>query len=167
MNVTSFGPFDPVICPSCNAETHVKKDFGTYRLEQAGHPQVFEACRTAMTRLGIEAPQEVSIHRVGTPATSASMASLLVTRLASPSQMMMRAELIALVEDALEKMDPIDREILALRHFEELRNGEVAEVLGLKEAAASNRYVRALGRLRDVLEQLPEFLDSPDSNPKQ
>ena len=108
--------------------------------------------------------QEVSIHRAGAPATSASMASLLVARLATPSQLMMRAELIALVEIALEKMDPVDREILALRHFEELRNSEVAEVLGLKEAAASNRYVRALVRLRDALEQLPEFLEGPEPN---
>ena len=65
---------------------------------------------------------------------------------------------------ALDQMDPIDREILALRHFEELRNSEVAEILGLKEAAASNRYVRALMRLRDTLEQVPGFFDGPESN---
>ena len=103
--------------------------------------------------------QEVSIHRPLATATSMSMASLLVAHWASPSQAAMRDELIAMVESALEKMDPIDREILALRHFEELRNGEVAEVLGLKEAAASNRYVRALSRLRDALEHIPGFFD--------
>ena len=48
-------------------------------------------------------------------------------------------------------MDPIDREILALRHFEELNNSETAAVLGLHKAAASNRYVRALRRLKEVL----------------
>ena len=108
--------------------------------------------------------QEVSINRFAAAATSASMASLLVARLASPSQLVMRAEMIALVEMALEQMDPIDREILALRHFEELRNHEVAEILGLKEAAASNRYVRALTRLRDALEQVPGFFDGPESS---
>ena len=104
-----------------------------------------------------DARQEISIHRRMAAATSASMAALLVARLASPSQMAMRAELVEQIENALEKMDAVDREVLALRHFEELRNGEVAEVLGLKPAAASNRYVRALSRLRDVLEEMPGF----------
>jgi RNA polymerase sigma-70 factor (ECF subfamily) len=108
--------------------------------------------------------QEVSICRIAPGASSASMASLLVARLASPSQLVMRAEMIALVEMTLDQMDPIDREVLALRHFEELRNHEVAEVLGLKEAAASNRYVRALMRLRDALEQVPGFFDGSESN---
>ena len=40
-------------------------------------------------------------------------------------------------------MEPMDREVLALRHFEELSNGEVALVLGLSKTAASNRYMRA------------------------
>ncbi len=104
-----------------------------------------------------DAKQDISIHRQLAAGTSASMAALLVARLASPSQMAMRIELVEQIEDALETMDPIDREVLALRHFEELRNGEVAEVLGLKPAAASNRYVRALSRLRDVLEGIPGF----------
>jgi RNA polymerase sigma-70 factor (ECF subfamily) len=54
-------------------------------------------------------------------------------------------------------MDPIDREVLALRHFEELTNSEVAEVLGIQQKAASIRYVRAVKRLGKILEQLPEF----------
>jgi RNA polymerase sigma-70 factor (ECF subfamily) len=54
-------------------------------------------------------------------------------------------------------MDPIDQEVLALRHFEELTNGEVAEVLGIQVKAASIRYVRALKRLQEVLSQLPGF----------
>jgi RNA polymerase sigma-70 factor, ECF subfamily len=106
--------------------------------------------------------QEISIDRLRSAATSASMASLLVAQLVSPSQLVIRAEMISQVELALDGMDPIDREVLALRHFEELRNGEVAEVLGLKEAAASNRYVRALTRLRDALEQVPGFFDGAD-----
>ena len=69
----------------------------------------------------------------------------------------MQAELAAKIEMALESMDEIDREIIAMRHFEELRNCEVAEALGIKEAAASNRYMRALARLREVIEELPGF----------
>lgn len=103
--------------------------------------------------------QEVSINRRSMAASSASMAFQLATHLASPSQLAMRAEMVSQIETALESMDPIDREVLALRHFEEMRNSEVAEVLNIKEAAASNRYVRALSRLREVLKKLPDFLE--------
>jgi RNA polymerase sigma-70 factor (ECF subfamily) len=48
-------------------------------------------------------------------------------------------------------MDEIDREVLLLRHFEELSNKEAAAVLGIQENAASNRYVRALTRLKGHL----------------
>jgi RNA polymerase sigma-70 factor, ECF subfamily len=50
--------------------------------------------------------------------------------------------------------------VLTLRHFEELSNGETARVLGIQKSAASNRYVRALGRLRKVLSDMPGFFDS-------
>ena len=57
------------------------------------------------------------------------------------------------------RMNPIDREILALRHFEQLTNLETAQVLGLKEATASQRYGRALLRLKDLLLSLPGFTE--------
>ena len=57
--------------------------------------------------------------------------------------------------DALEAMDPIDREILALRHLEELTNAEAARTLGLSEAAAVPGYIRAVRRLKDALRALP------------
>jgi RNA polymerase sigma-70 factor (ECF subfamily) len=58
---------------------------------------------------------------------------------------------------AIDEMDPIDREVLALRHFEELTNSEVAEELGIQQKAASIRYVRALRRLKDLLGGIPGF----------
>ena len=63
----------------------------------------------------------------------------------------MRDELLSDLREALDDMDEIDREVLALRHFEELTNNEVAQVLGIQKSAASNRYIRALKRLREVL----------------
>ena len=92
-------------------------------------------------------------------ATSASLAIHLVGHQTSPSQAAARAELLSQVEQAMESMDPIDREVLALRHFEELTNGEVAEVLGIQQKAASIRYVRAMRRLKTVLERVPGFFD--------
>ena len=52
-------------------------------------------------------------------------------------------------------MDPIDREVLALRHFEHLSNDETALLLGLRKSAASNRYIRALKRLKEILSSIP------------
>ena len=102
-----------------------------------------------------DARQEVSIHG-GAPGTmsSTALAAQLVGHLTSPSQMVLRAELMDRVEAGLQQMDAMDREVLVLRHFEELTNNEVAEVLKISKAAASNRYVRALGRLRSVLTEV-------------
>ncbi|MHC4877673.1 MAG: sigma-70 family RNA polymerase sigma factor [Planctomycetota bacterium] len=89
--------------------------------------------------------------------TSLSIAARLAGDLTSPSQAAMRDERMAQLRQALEEMDEIDREVLALRHFEELGNNEVAEILGLQKTAASNRYIRALKRLKEVLEQFPDL----------
>jgi RNA polymerase sigma-70 factor (ECF subfamily) len=98
--------------------------------------------------------QEVALPTEGVAyASSESMAGQLVSHLTSPSQAAMRRELQARLRAALEEMDPLDREVLALRHFEELGNNEVAEVLGITKAAASKRHVRALLRLREILSE--------------
>jgi RNA polymerase sigma-70 factor (ECF subfamily) len=57
--------------------------------------------------------------------------------------------------EALETMDPIDREVLAMRHFEQLTNAEAAQVLDIQERAAAKRYLRALERLKKILAELP------------
>jgi RNA polymerase sigma-70 factor (ECF subfamily) len=66
----------------------------------------------------------------------------------------MRAEAKIRLQEALNSMDPLDREVLALRHFEQLTPTETAQVLGIKEKAAGMRYVRALRRLKDILSVL-------------
>jgi RNA polymerase sigma-70 factor (ECF subfamily) len=103
-----------------------------------------------------DAGQEVSLHRGGPPAASThSLANLLLGRLTSPSQAAIRSERQMRLQEALNGMDPLDREVLALRHFEEMSNSEVAAVLGLSKTAASNRYIRALKRLKEILSTLP------------
>src|SRR5437763_3459741 len=88
-------------------------------------------------------------------ASSAALADGLLGREGRPSEAAMRDELRDRLLAALERMNPLDREVLALRHFEQLGNAEAADVLGLSVAAASKRYVRALERLRDVLKGRP------------
>ena len=63
-------------------------------------------------------------------------------------------------QGVLNSLDPIDREVLTLRHFEELSNGETAQVLGISKSAASNRYIRALLRLKETLSSMPGFFDA-------
>ena len=89
--------------------------------------------------------------------TSLSIAARLAGNLTSPSQAAIRDERMIQLRQALAEMDEIDREVLALRHFEELGNNEVAEILGIQKTAASNRYIRALKRLKEVLEQFPDL----------
>ena len=91
-------------------------------------------------------------------ATSAVLASQLLGQHTSPSQAAMRAEMQLRLQDALNGMDEIDREVIALRHFEQLSNSEAAAVLGVNASAASSRYVRAMKRLKDVLSSMPDFL---------
>jgi RNA polymerase sigma-70 factor (ECF subfamily) len=103
-----------------------------------------------------DAGQEVSLYRGALPqASSASLAAQLLGRLTSASQVAVRAETQVRVQEALNGMEPIDRAILTLRHFEMLTNEEAAEVLGLRKSAASNRYIRALKRLKDALGEWP------------
>lgn len=91
--------------------------------------------------------------------TSFSLTHQLLGHMTSPSLAALRAELSTQLDTALNSMSPIDREVLALRHFEELSNRETAQVLEMSEQAASARYVRAISRLRHVLEALPGFAD--------
>jgi RNA polymerase sigma-70 factor (ECF subfamily) len=107
-----------------------------------------------------DAGQELSLYRGGLPmASSVSLAAQLLGRLTSPTLAAVRAEVQVRLQEALNSMDPLDREVLTLRHFEELSNGETALVLGIQKSAASNRYVRALKRLKDILSAMPGLLD--------
>ena len=105
--------------------------------------------------------QEVSLYRGAMPqASSISLAAQLLGRMTSPSMAAVRAELQLKLQEALNSMNSLDREVLTLRHFEDLSNDEVAAVLGIQKSAASNRYVRALKRLKEVLTSLPGFFDN-------
>ena len=107
-----------------------------------------------------DAGREIALHAGALPeATSAALAAQLLGRMTTPSQAAVRAEMKVRLQDALNAMDPMDREILALRHFEQLTGAEAAEVLGIRERAASKRYLRALERLRVILAAMPGGLE--------
>ena len=102
-----------------------------------------------------DARREISLWGAVPDASSAALAARLLGHEPRPSEVAIRAERALRLEEALGSLQPLDREILALRHFELLNNGEAAQVLGLSESAASKRYVRALVKLKDILRGLP------------
>lgn len=92
-------------------------------------------------------------------ATSTALAAQLVANMPTPSEQADRAEQMALLQEALACLDPLDREVLALRHFEQLSSPEVAQVLEITPSAAAKRYFRALQRLRGLFAQRLGGLD--------
>lgn len=87
----------------------------------------------------------------GSPATSCILAEGLAARDPSPSEMNMAREGVEQLTWALDQLPEADREMLALRHFEQLSNQEAAELLGLSSEASYKRYIRALQKLRQLL----------------
>ncbi|MGH7139455.1 MAG: sigma-70 family RNA polymerase sigma factor [Pirellulales bacterium] len=108
-----------------------------------------------------DAGLEVSLYRGALPeASSMMLAGQLLGKLTTASHAAVRAEVRLQVQAALNSLAPLDREVLALRHFEQLNNEETALVLGIKKSAASNRYVRSLARLKEILSAIPGFSEN-------
>lgn len=84
-------------------------------------------------------------------ASTPALVDQLMAGQTTPTQRIAREEERLRVAEALDRMEEADREILVLRHFEELTNIEAAHELGIKPPAASKRYVRALARLQVIL----------------
>jgi RNA polymerase sigma-70 factor (ECF subfamily) len=107
-----------------------------------------------------DAGREVSLDRQAPPAaSSAALAARLLGRHTSPTQAAVRAERLRRVQEAINLLDPLDREVLSLRHFEQLSRAETARALAIEEAAAAKRYIRALKRLKVTLADLPGGLE--------
>jgi RNA polymerase sigma-70 factor (ECF subfamily) len=103
--------------------------------------------------------REVSIFHDALPeASSAALAAHLLGEDTTPSEAAVRAERLLHLQGAINQLDPVDREVLSLRHFEQLSRAEAARGLGITEAAAAKRYIRALKRLKGALGDMPESL---------
>jgi RNA polymerase sigma-70 factor (ECF subfamily) len=75
----------------------------------------------------------------------------------TPAAAATRHELELRFQAAVDRLDEPDREVIAMRHFEQLSNKEVAQALGLSEPAAGMRYLRALRRLRAMFDEVPSL----------
>jgi RNA polymerase sigma-70 factor (ECF subfamily) len=115
--------------------------------------KLYELHRRHMGVKARDVSRDVSLFSGPTPeVSSAVLAAHLIGEVSTPSKAAMRAESRSRLEEALNLMETIDREVIALRHFEWLSNQETAKVLGIGESAASNRYVRAVKRLKSILD---------------
>jgi RNA polymerase sigma-70 factor, ECF subfamily len=109
-----------------------------------------------------DAGQAVSLYRDPLPpASSTALALMLLGRLPSPSNAAIRAEQILQVQEAVNALDQLDREVVVLRHFEQLTRAETAVVLGIAEGAGAKRYIRALKQLKTILAAMPGGLEGP------
>ena len=102
-----------------------------------------------------DARREMAMHqpRAGAPqATSVALAAHMAARQTGVSKGIVREERKAALVRSLKRLDPEDREILALRHFESLTSEDAARILGITGEAARKRYARALDRLRKIVQ---------------
>lgn len=107
-----------------------------------------------------EAGQELCPYQQPLPdVNAASMAAQLMGNRAA-NRATVRADILLRLQSGLNNLDPLDREILALRNLEELSNEEASLVLGIAPAAATVRYVMALKRFNEMLKNIPEFFES-------
>jgi RNA polymerase sigma-70 factor (ECF subfamily) len=116
-------------------------------------------------RLGPDARGDISLYRGALPeATSVSLAAHLLGKPdGNDAAAVARAEQKLLLQETLNSLDPIDREVLTLRHCEQLSNDEAAAVLGLQRSQASEAYIRALKRVSPVLTSLAAIKGRPSS----
>ena len=105
-----------------------------------------------------DAGREVPLDREPAPDVSSAVLAACLIGAAEPSEEAVRAELRERLQAVLERLSPEDREVVSLRHFEQLSTEETAAVLGISAAAAGKRYVRALTRLRRLLDGDPDVL---------
>jgi len=103
-----------------------------------------------------DAARDVALNpRKAPDATSLALLDQLSGHATGPGTAAARSEVKLRLRTVLDNMDAIDREVLALRHFEQLTNAEAAAVLHIEERAAAKRYLRALKRLKDILAAMP------------
>jgi RNA polymerase sigma-70 factor (ECF subfamily) len=122
--------------------------------------KLLELARRHLGTQARDACREISLYQGGmVPASSACLAAQLLGKMTAPLKAAIRAEMKVRLQEALNSMDPLDREVLALRHFEQLDNAETAQVLDISPSGASSRYLRALKRLKGILRETPGFFE--------
>lgn len=132
-------------------------------LRQIAQDRIIDAHRRhrASARRSVDREQGLQVPR-GFDQSSAQLGALLSDHNLTPEAAALQKEMARRVETAITRLDPRDNEIIVMRHYEHLSNQEIALALNLTEPAASMRYLRAVRRLKAVLqENHPSMNDDP------
>ena len=116
-------------------------------------------CHRAHLDAGARAVQREVVRLNANSATSMFLAEQFLAQFASAEHRLLKKEMQQVLLKTLDEMEPLDHEVITMRYFEELTNGEIAESLGISKNAASSRFVRAMTRLRQELDTIPGFTD--------
>ena len=107
-----------------------------------------------------DAGMEVSLYRGRMPqATSFVLASKLIGNFTNAEDKVLRAERQVKLQEVLNTMSEDDREVLAMRYFEQLSNGEVAAILDVSEATAGMRFSEGAAEAQAGTELMPELFE--------
>lgn len=125
-------------------------------LRQIARDRIIDAHRRhrASARRSVDREHAFSVPR-GAGRSSLELAALLSDHQMTPVAKAIQDEIVRQVEQAITQLDEHDAEIIVMRHYEQLSNQEIAQALGLTEPAASMRYLRALRRLKGLLQTKP------------
>src|SRR5262249_21636659 len=111
-------------------------------------------------RRNVERDQPLD-HAAGDDRSAFDLAALVRDRELTPAAAATHHELERRCQEAIETLDDADREVVLMRHFEQLSNRDVAQTLEISESAAGMRYLRAMRRLRALLQEPPSQASSP------
>ena len=112
-------------------------------------------------RRSVDKEQPIAKPAWATDDSSAGLVAQLIDTEQTPATEAIQQELGRRLTEAVDRLSDDDREVILMRHTEQMSNQDVANALGLTEAAASMRYLRALRRLRAVL--VPDGGNPPES----
>ena len=122
-------------------------------LRHMARDRLIDAHRRHRVAASRSVDREVSIHETGpNDGVAPAVADAMVDRELTPAAAATWEELQRRFAAAVEQLEEGDRQIVLLRHFEHLSTAEAADVLGLSKPAAGMRYLRAMRRLRSLLD---------------
>lgn len=133
-------------------------------LRQIAQDRIIDAHRRhrVSARRSVDREQALAAPR-GMDQSSTQLAGLLSDHGLTPEAAALQQEMARRIESAIAKLEPRDNEIIVMRHYEHLTNQEIAQALNLTEPAASMRYLRAVRRLKALLQEVwPSAADKPD-----
>lgn len=122
------------------------RQIGLDRLVEAHRQHIYAEKRSVSREVSMQLSEASAVH----------LAHRIVTSATGPSSHLIRKELRGRIRAILGELSELDREILILKHLEELSNSECAAVLGITVVAVKKRYLRALTRVRSLMDRMVE-----------